>query len=380
MLGMRRGELDRLVAAAAAQIGMHHVALDRAGPHDRHLDDEVVEAARLQPRQHVHLRPALDLEHADRIGAAQHVVDGRIVARHGAERELAGRDAASAGRSALRMQVSMPRPSTSTLSRPSASISSLSHSMKVRSSMAALPIGTTSDSGPRVSTKPPTCWERWRGKPISSCVSSSTRASSGSAGSSPASRTCSSGRRGIAQAPDGAGERGDGILGQAQRLADLAHRRAAAIGDDGGGEAGAVAAVAGVDILDHLLAPLVLEIDVDVGRLLALRRDEALEQQIDLGRIDVGDAEAVADGGVGGRAAPLAEDAVAARVMHDVVHGEEIGRVVELGDQRELLAAACRAPCRARRRESARRRPPRSSSSRCDCGVLPGGTGSSGYS
>ena len=47
---------------------------------------------------------------------------------------------------------------------------------------------------------------------------------------------------------------------------------------------GAVAAVAGVDILDHLLAPLVLEIDVDVGRLVALRRDEALEQEIDLGR------------------------------------------------------------------------------------------------
>ena len=58
----------------------------------------------------------------------------------------------------------------------------------------------------------------------------------------------------------------------------------AAIADDGGGEAGAVAAVAGIDILDHLLAPLMLEIDVDVGRLFPLGRDEALEQKIDLGR------------------------------------------------------------------------------------------------
>ena len=56
------------------------------GPHDRHLDDEIVEAARLQARQHVHLRAAFHLEHADRIGPAQHVVDGRIIARHVGQR------------------------------------------------------------------------------------------------------------------------------------------------------------------------------------------------------------------------------------------------------------------------------------------------------
>ena len=32
----------------------------------------------------------------------------------------------------------------------------------------------------------------------------------------------------------------------------------------------AVAAIGLVDVLDHLLAPLVLEVDVDVGRLVAL--------------------------------------------------------------------------------------------------------------
>jgi hypothetical protein len=31
---------------------MDHVALDRAGPHQRHLDHQVVEAARPQARQH----------------------------------------------------------------------------------------------------------------------------------------------------------------------------------------------------------------------------------------------------------------------------------------------------------------------------------------
>ena len=63
------------LSLAAAQIGMDHVALDRPGPDDRHLDDEVVEFARLQPRQHAHLGAALDLEDAERVGAADHVVD-----------------------------------------------------------------------------------------------------------------------------------------------------------------------------------------------------------------------------------------------------------------------------------------------------------------
>ena len=98
---------------------------------------------------------------------------------------------------------------------------------------------------------------------------------------------------------------------QAERLADFADGRAAAIADDGGGDAGALAAVFAVDILDDFLAPLVLEIDVDVGRLAPLRRDEALEQKIGAVGIDLGDAEAEADGGIGRRAAALAEDFLA---------------------------------------------------------------------
>jgi hypothetical protein len=76
-----------------------------------------------------------------------------------------------------------------------------------------------------------------------------------------------------------------------------------AIGDDGCREPRPLAAIAVIKILDDLLAPLMLEIDVDVGRLPALLRQEALEQEIDFGGIDGGDAEAVADGGIGGRAA-----------------------------------------------------------------------------
>jgi hypothetical protein len=80
---------------------------------------------------------------------------------------------------------------------------------------------------------------------------------------------------------------------EAHGLADLAHRALAAVVDDGGAEPGAVAAVAAVDVLDHLLAAFVLEVDVDVGGLVAGLGDEALEDQVPIsGGVDRGDAEA----------------------------------------------------------------------------------------
>ena len=78
----------RLLAVPAPQVGMHHPAGDRAGPHDAHLDHQVVVVARPEPRQHRHLRAALDLEDADRIRAADHVVGVRIVGRYPVERQL----------------------------------------------------------------------------------------------------------------------------------------------------------------------------------------------------------------------------------------------------------------------------------------------------
>ncbi len=83
----------------------------------------------------------------------------------------------------------------------------------------------------------------------------------------------------------------DHVLRQAHDLAHLADGGAGAEMDDGGGQPGAVPPVAVVDVLDHLLAPLMLEIDVDVGRLAALVRDEALEHQVDAVGRHLGDAE-----------------------------------------------------------------------------------------
>ncbi len=88
-LAQRRGRIfDRLLPGAAAQIGMHHVALDGARADDRDFDDEIVEAPRLEARQHAHLRPAFDLEHADGIRVAQHVVNRGDLGRHGGHRQV----------------------------------------------------------------------------------------------------------------------------------------------------------------------------------------------------------------------------------------------------------------------------------------------------
>ena len=120
-------------------------------------------------------------------------------------------------------------------------------------------------------------------------------------------------------------------VGQAEDLGDLADRAFRAIGDDSGGEPGAVAAVLVVDVLHHLFAPLVLEIDVDIGRLVALGGEEAPEDEIGRSRVDLGDLKAIADHRVGRRAAALAEDVAAHTGMaDDVVDGEEVGCVLQL--------------------------------------------------
>src|SRR5579885_1008822 len=102
---------------------------------------------------------------------------------------------------------------------------------------------------------------------------------------------------------------------------------------------GAVPAVALINVLDDLLAPLVLEIDVDIGRLAAILGYETGEQKLGLFRIDRGDAEAEADHAVGGRAAALAENflLLSAREGHDVIDGQKVACVIELGDQLKLV-------------------------------------------
>ena len=82
-----------------------------------------------------------------------------------------------------------------------------------------------------------------------------------------------------------------------------------------------------------------LEVDVDVRRLIAFAGDEAFEQQVYVfaGRVQLGDAKGEADHRVGRRAASLAENALAAGKGDDVVDREEVAVVLKLGDQRKFI-------------------------------------------
>ncbi len=126
-----------------------------------------------------------------------------------------------------------------------------------------------------------------------------------------------------------------------ERLAHVAQRRARPVGDHVGHLRGVQATVAFVDVLDDLLAPARLDVHVDVGRTVAGGGEEALEEQAEGDRVDVGDAEGVADRGGSRRAPALAEDVLAPAEGHDVPDGEEVAREPELADDRELVVELC---------------------------------------
>ena len=132
-------------------------------------------------------------------------------------------------------------------------------------------------------------------------------------------------------------DRGNRVFGQPHRLADLPDRPLPPVMDHRRAQAGAVAAIPLVNVLDHLFAPLMLEIHIDIGGLVAGFRDETLEHHgADFWR-NGGDAKAVADHRIGGRPAPLAQDIARPGKGHDIMHRQEIGIISKLGDQGQFM-------------------------------------------
>src|SRR5512144_2857299 len=72
------GMIHILIALTPSQIGMHHAAGDRSGSDNTDLDYQIIEIFWFEPRQHRHLRPALDLKHADGVAFADHV-ESRLI-------------------------------------------------------------------------------------------------------------------------------------------------------------------------------------------------------------------------------------------------------------------------------------------------------------
>ena len=309
---------------------MHHVALDRPGADNGDLDHQIVEFLRAQPGQHGDLGTGFDLEHADGIAAAEHPIHIRVFARHIGKFHNPDQieRAADAGEHAERQHIHL-------------------HDAE-RVDVVLVPLDEGAVLHRRVADRHRLVQTATGQHEAADMLGQMAGQADQFAGQFD----------GTAQ--DGAGgvdadfgqplvrpeffsgmarlltqQRG-GVVRQAHRLADVADGAFRAVMDDRGGDARAVATVAGVDILDDLLAPFMLEIHVDVGRFLAFGGDEAGEQQVDLLRIDGGDAKAVADRRIGRRPAALTQNAARAGMADDIMHRQEIAGVVKLRDQRQL--------------------------------------------
>ena len=67
--------------APVLDVGVHRLPLDRPRPHERDLHREVVDVLGLRAQEALHLRPALDLEGADRVGPLDLGEHVRVVER-----------------------------------------------------------------------------------------------------------------------------------------------------------------------------------------------------------------------------------------------------------------------------------------------------------
>ena len=142
-------------------------------------------------------------------------------------------------------------------------------------------------------------------------------------------------------AVDPLGELERKLGGVAQDAHGVEERVGRAVVLHGAGDGGAGAVPAAVGVVEQLLPPVVLDVEVDVGRLgLPVHPhlgEEALEQEPVAHGVHRGDAETVGDGGVGGAAAALAEDAQRAGLADDVPHHEEEPREPEPADDAQLV-------------------------------------------
>ena len=273
---------------------MNHIALNRTRPDDRDFDHEIVEFARLQPRQHVHLRAALDLKHAERLALAEHVVNFRLFAwQRGYVITLTlmlGDEIKTfpdAGQHAERQHIDLhhtqgidvvlvPLDEGAILHR-SISDRNISIEPVLRQHEAADMLGQMARKFDQFGCQ-------FDGTHDHRII----RIESGLLDLHFAEATAPA-------SPHRVRQRGGDVLCQPQRLADIANGAARAIMDHRRDNRGTMASITLEDVLHYLLAARMLEIDIDIGRLKPLLGDEALEQHVGFGRIDRGDAEHEAD-------------------------------------------------------------------------------------
>ena len=327
---------DRLQPLTTAQVRMHHVALDGAGPDNGHLNDQIVEAAGPQPRQHRHLGAGFDLEDAHGVGRPDHVVGGGIIGRNGGGCQVAAavprqqrQRLAHAGQHAQRQAIHLQHAQHVQVVLVPLDDGSRRHGRILDGHQAGQravgdhePAHVLRQVAGMVAQRLHQMQQplhQWGGR-----IETGLRQPVGHVVA-------------IATAPETGTDGRDLIGRKAQRPGHVTRRAAPPIADDVGCQRRPHPTILAVDVLKDLLAALVLEIHVDVGRLVALAADETLDQHLHPGRVHLDDAQHETDGRICGRTATLAKNALATSKAHDVVNREEVGLIAQVGNQRQLM-------------------------------------------
>ena len=328
--------LDLFPALPAVDEGMHHAALDRTGADDGDLADQIVELARLHPGQKVQLRPAFDLKDANRIGAAQHVIDPAVFGRHIGQGQMLvpvvrdqTKGLADRGQHAKGQDIDLEQTKRVYVVLVPFDDGAILHRGVLDGAQlvqAALGDDKAADM-----------LRQMAGKADDLADQLDRQGHAAIFGVQPGIAQPVFARRRRGPAPDLPRQPGHHILTEPHDLAHLADRGAAAEMDHHRRQPRAFAGIAIIDPLDHLFAPFVFEIHVDIGRLAAFLGDEPLEDQGDAFGGHLGDAQQIAHHRIRGRPPPLTQDPARAGELHDVMHGQEIGRIVHLADQAQFL-------------------------------------------
>ena len=129
----------------------------------------------------------------------------------------------------------------------------------------------------------------------------------------------------------------DLAVGHLQHAADIAQHAARLQGAEGDDLRHMIAAVLLLHVADHLVAALLAEVDVEVRHRDALRIEEALEQEPEADRIEIGDGERIGDQRAGaGAAARPDRDALRFRPLDEIGNDEEVAGIFHAGDDAEL--------------------------------------------
>ena len=129
--------------------------------------------------------------------------------------------------------------------------------------------------------------------------------------------------------------------GQAEHAADVADGGAGLQFSEGDDLGDAVAAVFVADIVDDAVAAFLAEVDVEVGHRHAFGVEEALEQQVEAQRVEVGDGQCPGGDRTGaGAAAGADRDALRLRPLDEVGDDQEVAGEAHAGDDDEFVVQA----------------------------------------